>query len=252
MLVVVSPAKKLDMSPVDVPECTLPTFQHRAIELAGVAGNLSAAELSKLMHISDSLAKLNEDRFANFGSQEKKAALYMFAGDTYTGLDAATLTPDAVRWAQSHLRILSGLYGLLRPLDEMEPYRLEMGSKLKTARGKSLYEYWGDTLSHALNTQARETGAQVLVNCASKEYFTAVDQTALDLKVVTPKFLEDTDKGPKIISFYAKQARGSMARFVIENRLTDPTGLQDFSTGGYVYQPDQSTPEEPVFLRPSA
>jgi cytoplasmic iron level regulating protein YaaA (DUF328/UPF0246 family) len=155
-------------------------------------------------------------------------------------------------FAQDHLRILSGLYGILRPLDEIEPYRLEMGSRLKTARGKSLYDWWGDRLSKALNAQAEATGARVLVNCASQEYFGAVDPGALALKVVTPVFMEMKPGGPKIISFYAKKARGAMARFVVQNRLTDPAALCEFDTGGYAYQPDMSEPGKPVFLRDEA
>jgi cytoplasmic iron level regulating protein YaaA (DUF328/UPF0246 family) len=134
-------------------------------------------------------------------------------------------------------------------LDAIEPYRLEMGSRLKTPRGKSLYEYWGDRISLALNVQAEKTNASVLVNCASQEYFNAVDQTALTLDVVTPVFMESTDKGPKIVSFYAKKARGAMARFIITRRLSAPESLRDFDLGGYAYQAQLSSPEKPVFLR---
>jgi cytoplasmic iron level regulating protein YaaA (DUF328/UPF0246 family) len=144
------------------------------------------------------------------------------------------------------------LYGLLRPLDKMRPYRLEMGSKLATRRGKDLYAFWGDRIGKALAEQAEETGSTHLLNCASQEYFGAVDVEALGLPVITPTFLEDKPGGPKMISFYAKQARGALARFVIENRLRDPADLAGWDAGGYVYQPDRSTPEAPVFLRPEA
>jgi cytoplasmic iron level regulating protein YaaA (DUF328/UPF0246 family) len=150
------------------------------------------------------------------------------------------------------MRILSGLYGVLRPLDEIEPYRLEMGSKLKIGRKPSLYAYWGDRIAQALNEQAEQTGDQVLVNCASQEYFGAVDQSALKLRVITPTFYETHAKGPRIVSFYAKRARGAMARFIVENRLTDPESLQDFTVGGYQYIPEMSSENNPVYLRDSA
>ncbi|MFP4327765.1 MAG: peroxide stress protein YaaA [Paracoccaceae bacterium] len=252
MLVVISPAKKMDMAPVDVPARTAPEFMEDAEALAREAGALGVGDLMKLMGISENLARLNAGRFATFGAQERKPAALAFAGDTYQGLEAGSLDTDELRWAQDHLRILSGLYGLLRPLDEIEPYRLEMGSRLKTARGKSLYDWWGDRLSKALNAQARTTGARVLLNCASQEYFGAVDRTALALDVVTPVFMEMKPGGPKIVSFYAKKARGAMARFVVQNRLTDPAALCDFDTGGYAFQPDMSEPGKPVFLRDEA
>jgi cytoplasmic iron level regulating protein YaaA (DUF328/UPF0246 family) len=255
MLTVISPAKKLDMSAVDVTS-TLPEFQAEANELANVARKLSANDLRKLMHISENLATLNRDRFRDFADtstpENAKAAMYIFAGDTYTGLEAKSLDADEVAFAQDHLRILSGLYGLLKPLDAIQAYRLEMGSRLKTTRGKSLYEYWGSTISEALNTQAKDVQADTLINCASQEYFGAVKPDALTLNVVTPQFYEDKPGGPKIVSFFAKQARGAMARFIIQNRLTNPDQIRDFDTGGYAYQPDQSTPERPVFLRTEA
>lgn len=255
MLTVISPAKKLDMSAVDVTPTT-PEFQAQANELAQVARDLSVDDLRKLMHISDNLATLNRDRFQSFADKStadnSKAAMYIFAGDTYTGLEAESLDGDEVTFAQDHLRILSGLYGLLKPLDAIQPYRLEMGSRLKTARGKSLYDYWGSTISEALNAQAEAQGTDTLINCASQEYFGAVQPDALSLNVVTPQFYEDKPGGPKIVSFYAKQARGAMARFIIQNRLTKPAQIRDFDTGGYAYQPDQSTPDRPVFLRSDA
>ena len=152
-------------------------------------------------------------------------------------------------WAQDHFRILSGLYGLLRPLDAMQPYRLEMGSRLTNPRGKNLYEYWGTQIAEALNTLAETTGSQVLVNCASQEYFGAVDLKALKLQVVTPVFMEDKNGTPKVVSFYAKRARGAMARYVIQNRISDVASLQEFDSGGYTYQPQMSEPLKPVFLR---
>lgn len=249
MLVVVSPAKKLDMSPVNGIKTTQPALLDRAQELAGLARDLSAEQLKKMMQISDALADLNVDRFARFGEMARKPAALAFAGDTYTGLEAASLDPDELNWAQDHLRILSGLYGLLRPLDEIEPYRLEMGSRMATPRGKTLYEYWGDTLAQAINTQAEATGSAVLVNCASQEYFGAVPSDRLNLPVVTPVFKEWRDGKLKIISFFAKQARGAMARFIVQNRLSDPSALKDFESGGYRFEPDDSTDSTFVFSR---
>ena len=182
-------------------------------------------------------------------SNKKKQAALAFAGDTYKGLDAESMTSDDLQWAQKHLRILSGLYGILRPLDAIEPYRLEMGSKLKGAHGSSLYEYWGKKLSEILNKQAKENGSHVLINCASNEYFSAIHSASLSLKVITPVFMERKDDREKVVSFYAKKARGTMARFMIQNRLTEIDKLKSFNTGGYSYQSDQSDDEKLVYTR---
>jgi len=252
MLIVVSPAKKMDMDPVEGITPTRPAFQAEADELAGVARDLSAGDLQKLMKISDSLARLNADRFRDFGEMEEKPAALAFAGDTYQGLEAASLDTEEMAWAQEHLRILSGLYGVLRPLDAIQPYRLEMGSRLKNARGKTLYDYWGDRISGALNAQADNVGTDVLVNCASQEYFGAVDRDALTLRVITPVFMENKAGTPKIVSFYAKRARGAMARFIIQRRLTDAEGIKEFDTGGYRFRADLSEGDSWVFLRDQA
>lgn len=253
MLTVISPAKRLDWAERDV-EVTQPDFQGDAIRLSKTARNLTLGDLKKLMDLSDDLARLNRDRYRAFAdtpeAQATRPAALAFAGDTYQGLEAASLDGDEMTWAQDHLRILSGLYGVLRPLDAIQPYRLEMGSRLKTRRGKNLYEYWRDQLSKALNAQAAEVGSEILVNCASQEYFGAVDLKALKLRVITPVFMEDKGGTPKIVSFFAKKARGAMARYVIQHRLTDPAGLLDFDTGGYAYRPDLSEADKPVFVRP--
>lgn len=252
MLVVVSPAKSLDMSPVDLP-ATHPAFQEDAVRLSKTARNLTLKELKGLMDISDDLARLNRDRFKAFAEEPSaeatKPAALAFNGDTYQGLEAKTLSEDDLAWAQDHLRILSGLYGLLRPLDAIQPYRLEMGSRLKTRRGKSLYDYWGDTIAKALNAQAEEVGTDTLINCASQEYFGAADRKALKLRVITPQFMEVKDGKPRIVSFFAKRARGAMARFIIENRVTEPEGIKDFTSGGYAYEPDLSEGDKWVFVR---
>ncbi len=253
MLVVISPAKRLDWAERNV-ELTQPDFQDDAIRLSKTARNLTLGNLKKLMDLSDDLARLNRDRYRMFSdapdAETTRPAALAFAGDTYQGLEAASLDADEMAWAQDHLRILSGLYGVLRPLDAIQAYRLEMGSKLKTRRGKNLYEYWRDQLSKVLNAQAAETDSKVLVNCASQEYFGAVDLKALKLPVVTPVFMEDKGGTPKIVSFFAKKARGAMARYIIQHHLTDPIGLLDFDSGGYEYRADLSDDYKPVFVRP--
>ena len=249
MLVVVSPAKKLDMREAEGVVPSQPAFAEQADHLAEVARDLSVKDLQKLMGISENLAKLNAERFSAFGQMETKPAALAFAGDTYQGLEANSLDGDELTWAQDHLRILSGLYGVLRPLDAIQPYRLEMGSRLKTGRGKSLYDFWGDQISQALNTQADEIKTDVLINCASQEYFGAVDREALNLRVITPVFMEEKAGTAKIVSFYAKKARGAMARFIIQRRLTDPDQIKAFDTGGYRHREDLSDEANWVFLR---
>ena len=255
MLVVISPAKRLDWSERDV-AMTEPAFAEDAVRLAKTARNLTLGGLQSLMDLSPDLARLNRDRFRDFaeapGAEALRPAALAFAGDTYQGLDAASLDTDEMAWAQDHLRILSGLYGVLRPLDAIQAYRLEMGSRLKTRRGANLYDYWRDGPAKALRAQAEAVGTSVLVNCASQEYFGAVDLKALKLKVITPVFLEDKEGKASVVSFFAKRARGAMARYIVQHRLTDPKGLADFDSGGYAYDPAQSTPDRPVFLRPYA
>ncbi|KIN74633.1 peroxide stress protein YaaA [Sulfitobacter guttiformis] len=255
MLVVISPAKKLDWSERDA-VTTTPDFLDHAAQLVAAARKLNVEELKSLMSLSDALATLNRDRFTNFAETPDadltRPAALAFAGDTYQGLEASSLDTEEMNFAQDHLRILSGLYGILRPLDAIQPYRLEMGSRLKTERGKNLYDYWGSEISQAINAQAQATGSDILVNCASQEYFGAVDRKALNLQVITPQFMEDKGdgKGPKIVSFYAKKARGAMARFVMQNRIKVAKGILDFDAGGYAYTAALSKPDAPVFLRP--
>lgn len=253
MLTVISPAKRLDEGAFALPpglSPTRPAFGAEAAELAAVAREVPVAGLRKLMDLSEPLARLNAGRFAAFGDQPAKPAALIFAGDTYTGLEARTLGADALRWAQDRLRILSGLYGLLRPLDQIEPYRLEMGSRLANPRGADLYAFWGDRIAQALNAAGDAAGTTVLLNAASQEYFGAVDRQALRLRVVTPVFLDARDGAEgKVISFWAKRARGTIARYVAEHRLTDPDDLRGFDTGGYAWQADMSEPDRPVFLR---
>lgn len=255
MLTVISPAKKLNESPRALTDSPLgdPAFEADAMRLVALARRLSVADLQALMGLSEPLARLNPDRFRAYRRKPAPgaafAAIHCFAGDTYQGLDAATMPADALRWADSHLRILSGLYGLLRPFDAIQPYRLEMGSRLENPRGADLYAFWGDRIARALNGAAQEAGTDILVNCASVEYFRAADRKALKLRVITPVFLDGQEGQGRVVSFFAKRARGAMARFVAEHRLTDPVDLRAFTQGGYLHRPDLSTGDKPVFLR---
>ena len=249
MLVVVSPAKKLNMNPLKNIKETNPFFKESVEELVEVARNLSLDELGELMDISPKLAELNQERFKDFGNQEKKAAAFAFAGDTYKGLDIEKRKPDDLEWAQKYLRILSGLYGLLRPLDGIEPYRLEMGSKLKGSHGASLYEYWGNKISDILNQYGKKIGSDTLVNCASNEYFNVIKPNTLSLKVITPIFMERKNGKEKIISFYAKNARGAMARFIIQNRLIESKDLKKFNLDGYSFNSQKSDENKFIFIR---
>ncbi len=253
MLTVISPAKRLNETPVALPPgltATVPDFAADALRLSRIARKLSVDQLCGLMDISVALAGLNRDRFRAFAADGPGIpAAFMFDGDTYAGLETHAMDTDTLRHAQGHLRILSGLYGLLRPLDAIQPYRLEMGSRLENPKGGDLYAYWGDKIARSLNAQAAQTGAVALVNCASAEYFGAVAAKRLKLPVITPVFLEERGNEAKIISFWAKKARGAMARYIAINRLTDPADLQGFSSGGYAHRPDLSTPGRMVFLR---
>jgi cytoplasmic iron level regulating protein YaaA (DUF328/UPF0246 family) len=252
MLTVLSPAKTLNLDPV-AHAATEPRWQDEATRLARTARNLTLRDLRALMDISDDLARLNRDRFRAFAADpapdQTRPAVFAFAGDTYIGLDARTLSDDDLAQAQARLRLLSGLYGLLRPLDAIQPYRLEMGSRLHTRRGDTLYAFWGDRIARALNDDAAAIGTTTLLNFASVEYFTAAARPALKLRVITPVFLEEAKGKQSVVSFFAKRARGAMARFVVQNRLTDPADLAAFATGGYRFDPDQSAPDRPVFVR---
>lgn len=253
MLITISPAKSLDFTPTDQP-ATAPRFQADAVRLAKTMRGQTLAQLRQMMGLSDDLARLNRDRFKVFADapapEAVKPAALAFNGDTYQGLAASTLTDADLAWAQDHLCILSGLYGVLRPLDAIQPYRLEMGSKVKTRRGTTLYDYWGDTVAKALNAQAKTQGTETLINCASQEYFSAANRKALSLRVITPQFLEVKDDRPRIVSFFAKRARGAMARHIIRNRLTNPQDINGFCTDGYAFDAALSTPDKPVFTRP--
>lgn len=256
MLMILSPAKTLDyQTPPVIDRATQPELLPRAGELVADARKLGPAGLRRLMGISDKLARLNHQRFLDwqqpFTPANAKQALLAFRGDVYSGLDADTMTADDFDYAQEHLRVLSGLYGLLRPLDLMQPYRLEMGLKFANSGGNDLYEFWGDDITGRLNDQLRAIDSEVLLNLASNEYFRAVNPGALAGRVIAPVF-KDLSRGQyRVISFFAKRARGQMARYVIDRRLQDPAGLQQFQGGGYRYNPSLSSAERPVFTRDS-
>jgi cytoplasmic iron level regulating protein YaaA (DUF328/UPF0246 family) len=254
MLTVISPAKTLDFETSERKhKATQPQFLARAAELVEDARGLDPDDIRALMGVSESIAELNHQRFMNwsrpFNKSNAKQSLLAFKGDVYVGLDAGTLSDEQLSFAQQHLRILSGLYGLLRPLDLMQPYRLEMGLPFANSGGKNLYEFWNPAITDALNTSLRKSGTKVLVNLASQEYFRAVQSRALDADVITPVFKDLKGDRYKVISFFAKKARGQMARFIIENELQEPDSLKKFKTGGYRYNKGESSARELVFTR---
>lgn len=254
MLMVVSPAKDLDyQTAAPAVEVTMPALLADSAELMQVCRTLTPLQLAELMHISDKLAGLNAARFAQwqlpFNAENAKAALFAFNGDVYQGLAATTLQPADLAYAQQHLRILSGLYGVLRPFDLMQPYRLEMGTKLANSRGKDLYQFWGSIVTDNLNQQLEQLQASVLLNLASQEYFKAVKPKLLARPVLDVQFKDFKNGDYKIISFFAKKARGLMARYVIEQRIDQVEGLKDFGLEGYQFSPAQSSNNQLVFLR---
>ena len=257
MLTVISPAKTLDYeTPPTTRRTTQPQYLDKAARLVDDARGLSPDDIRKLMGVSQKIAELNHARFMNWGQpftlDNAKQAVLAFKGDVYTGLEADTLTDEQLRFAQQHLRILSGLYGLLRPLDLMQPYRLEMGLKFANRGGENLYEFWGDEITRLLNAQLKSLKSETLVNLASNEYFRAVKQGALNGEVITPVFKDLKSGKYKVISFFAKKARGQMARYAIDNRLEDVAGLKKFRVDGYRYNKAESTAREWVFTRDQA
>jgi cytoplasmic iron level regulating protein YaaA (DUF328/UPF0246 family) len=239
----------MDLKTREVTLATQPEMLDKAVHLVAKLRRMSKADLMTLMQISEPLATLNQKRFKDwktpFTTDNAKPALYTFSGDVYDGLDAATLESNAITFAQDHLRMLSGLYGLLRPLDLMQPYRLEMGRPLAMPKSKNLYGYWRETITTTLNAMPGD----LLVNLASQEYFKAIDPRALNKQIVSPVFKDEKKGVFKIISFYAKKARGAMARHIVENQIVDADGLLSFSAGGYCYTPELSTAIAPTFTR---
>jgi uncharacterized protein len=254
MLILVSPAKTLDfLTPSPITQHSLPALITHSGQLIEVCRTLTPLDISSLMKVSDKIAGLNAVRFAewqpDFSLANAKQAIFAFRGDVYTGLDADSLSMAELDRAQRQLRILSGLYGLLRPLDLMQAYRLEMGTSLANPRGKNLYEFWGEVITQEVNQALVDQGGDYVINLASNEYFKAVKTKCLQGTLITPVFKDKKAGHYKVISFFAKRARGMMARYIISNHVTSLVQLQEFNTAGYYYSAEQSTPESPVFLR---
>ncbi len=255
MLTLLSPAKKLNMEPAAISlDITQPVLDKDTRELAKLAKTQSADDLKRLMHISDKLAELNAQRFQAFNlnnqSNSAKPAGLAFDGDVYWGLEAKSLSEADLAYAQDHLRILSGLYGVLRPLDSIQPYRLEMGTKLANSRGKSLYDFWGTRIADTLNATLAAHADQTIVNLASNEYFKAVDKNSLQSNVISAKFLNIKDGQARALMYYAKYGRGLMARWIIQNRIDDARDLKAFDLDGYSFDASVSSDTELVFTRP--
>jgi len=253
MLICISPAKTLDYDSVLPPlDVTQTDFLDDSQVLINEIRHQSVADIRKLMKLSEKLAELNVQRYEDwqlpFNEQNSRPAAFAFKGDVYLGLDVASFSSEELEYAQSHLRILSGLYGLLRPLDLMQPYRLEMGTRFANSRGKNLYEFWGTKISEALNKE--KAGQGILLNLASNEYFKAVNKKSLELQIVSPNFLDCKNDKYKVISFYAKRARGYMAAWVVKNRIENISDLKKFDVEGYAYCEESSSENEPVFKRP--
>ena len=254
MLALVSPAKKMDFEDITRPlSHSDPDFFTDTKKLVKSARQLSQTELQQLMNLSDSLSELNFQRFKAFKATQSQAnakqAAMAFAGDTYIGLDSATLSDNDFDYAQDHLRILSGLYGLLRPLDLIQPYRLEMGRRLATERGHNLYEFWGDKLAKSINKIVKEHQNPAVINLASNEYFKAAQQKTIKSQVVTPVFKEIKGDKESVIGFLAKKARGTMARYIIKNQIETPGELKSFAEDRYKFQKNQSDDTKWVFTR---
>jgi uncharacterized protein len=254
MLVLLSPAKKLDFDRENAPEKhTNLAFEADTKELLKTARKQKAADLKRLMKISDDLSDLNYNRFQSmtfpFTADNAKQAGFAFNGDTYAGLDITTLDSDDLDFAQDHVRILSGLYGMARPLDLIQPYRLEMGTRMANSRGENLYDFWGSSLAEALNSELESHSNKVIINCASNEYFKAVKPKALTVPVITPVFKEIKQDVAKMIGFSAKRARGMMARYISQNRIDTPEKIKTFDSAGYSFRPELSSESEYHFYR---
>jgi len=254
MIVLLSPAKSMDYdSPLLTKRSTQPRFIEQSAELMSQLRKLPVGEVGKLMSISDKLAQLNHDRFASwepeFTLKNSRPAILAFTGDVYQGMELERWSAADFTTAQKRVRILSGLYGLLRPLDLMQPYRLEMGTKFANKGGKNLYEFWGESLTEVINVDLKKSGSGIVVNLASNEYFSAVKPKGLVGELITPVFKDEKNGKYKIISFYAKKARGMMADFIVRGNVTDAEALQKFKTAGYKFNKAESDEKTLVFLR---
>jgi cytoplasmic iron level regulating protein YaaA (DUF328/UPF0246 family) len=254
MIAILSPAKKLnEKPPVFLEKSTIPIFLEDSKILVEELRKLSPEEISRLMNVSRNIAELNYERYFKwstpFTQKNASHALFTFKGQAYLGLKAEDFSRDDIEFSQDHLRILSGLYGLLKPLDLIQPYRLEMGTSLKNPRGKNLYEFWNDKLTSALNEELSGHKQKVLLNLASNEYFNAINTEKLEADIITPVFKEKKGNQYKTIAVYAKTARGVMVRYIIRNKIDDPRDIKDFGEEGYVYSPEMSTSGKWVFVR---
>ena len=254
MIILLSPAKTLNFETAPVHnKCSVPEFISFSKDLISGLSKLKSREISELMGISPKLAELNYSRFqaweATHHEKNSKQAILAFRGDVYEGLQAWNFSKSEFSFAQKNLRILSGLYGILRPLDLIQPHRLEMGTKLRNPAGKNLYSFWGDSLAKSIKQDLKNSRSKLLVNLASQEYFKAAQEKIIDTTVISPVFKDEKNGEFKIISFYAKKARGYMSSFLIRNRIENLEGLQNFADHGYRLCPDQSTTLQPVFLR---
>ena len=254
MLIVISPAKKLDYaSSVNAPLTTQPALLGHSQELLQGLKALAPQDVSSLMSLSDKLGALNFERFQEwqtpFTAVNARPAVLAFKGDVYQGLDAESMSDEDLRWAQDHLRILSGLYGLLRPLDLMQAYRLEMGTKFANPRGADLYQFWGDIITNELNKAELKSESSVMVNLASNEYFKSVRKKDISARIITSVFMDKKNDKYKIISFYAKKARGLMSSYIIRNRITEVEKIKEFNTDGYSYNAALSEADQWVFVR---
>ena len=254
MFFVLSPAKNLnEKAPAPVKEFTQPDLLAEAEILMRQLRELAPQQIAELMHVSDKIALLNAERNAEwhtpFTPDNAKQAVFMFNGDVYEGIAADTLKPEQIQYLQQHVRLLSGLYGVLRPLDLMQPYRLEMGTAFANTRGKNLYEFWGDIITDLLNDTLAQAGSNILVNLASQEYFKSVNTKKLKARLITPVFKDEKNGKYKIISFYAKRARGLMVRYAAEHNITDPEMLKNFDYEGYSFNAAASNESEWVFMR---
>ena len=254
MIAVISPAKKLNFnaqSPIKA--FTQCDFLDESKKLVDEAKDYTFDDIMKLMSVSENIANLTVNRFQAwnlpFDKQNAKQAALAFNGDTYTGLEAETFSQDDFNYSQDHLRILSGLYGLLRPLDLIQPYRLEMGTKMNNTKGKNLYEFWGTKISDQLNTDINNHKSKYIENCASDEYFKVIDLSILNVPIIKPIFKDVKNGVPKVISFYAKRARGMMSKFIIKNRVQSIDDLHAFNDNGYEFQPAQSENHELLYIR---
>jgi cytoplasmic iron level regulating protein YaaA (DUF328/UPF0246 family) len=248
MLILISPAKTLDLKSPFQDKPTAPLFAAEAERLARAAARLGPERLGEIMHISEPLAATNHQRFKQFAAAPERPAIRMFAGDVYRGFDAASADTETLDFAQRHLRILSGLYGLLRPLDAVRPYRLEMGTRW-SPRSERLLDFWGAKVAKAVARELQDEGSGVLLNLASNEYFTAVGKPPKSVRVITPDFRVRTSRGLQFQSFVAKVARGALARFVCEERIEDPAALAAFDRDGWRFDREGSETDRPLFVR---